>query len=111
MLSDEQWEFLQDVAKLIEYAKDMGYKLTGGELYRTRYQQKEYMRTGRSKTMRSYHLKRLAIDLNVFVGGDLTWDYNDIEPLGIFWESLSPKNRWGGHFRNFKDLPHFERRA
>ena len=111
MLSDEQWEFLQDVVKLIEYANDLGYKLTGGELYRTRYQQKEYMRTGRSKTMRSYHLKRLAIDLNVFVDGDLTWDFNDIEPLGIFWESLNPKNRWGGHFRNFKDLPHFERRA
>lgn len=114
-LSDEQWEFLKDVAKLIEFAQARGYKLTGGELERTRYQQAEYIRTKRSRTMESNHLRKLAIDLNIFwhgeyVGG-MKWvdAQNACKPLGDFWESLHPKNRWGGNFAKIVDLPHFER--
>lgn len=120
-LSDEQWAFLQDVAKLIEFAKQKGWKITGGELYRTPEQQEIYVKIGRSKTYNSYHLKRLAIDLNFFkpifdengniIKHKLTWDYNDIKPFGDFWESLNPKNRWGGNFNSFKDIPHFERKV
>lgn len=119
-LVQEQWEFLKDVAKLIEYIEQQGWIATGGELYRTPQQQAIYVKTGRSKTYNSYHLKRLAIDLNFFkpiydengniIGHDLTWDYHDIEKFGKYWESLNPQNRWGGHFKSFKDVPHFERR-
>jgi nucleoside-diphosphate-sugar epimerase len=28
---------------------------------------------------------------------------------GKYWESLYPKNRWGGNFSNLVDCPHFER--
>ena len=113
-LSDKQWLFLQDVAKLIDYAKDRGYKLTGGELYRTEYQQKEYVRLGLSKTDDSMHIVRLAIDLNVFVkdadGYQLTSDYGKLSDLGEYWEGLSPQNRWGGNFKSLYDPHHFERR-
>jgi len=68
--------------------------------------------------MNSYHLKRLAIDLNFFKPVEengqltykLTYEQKDLEEFGKYWESLSPQNRWGGHFKNFKDTPHFERR-
>jgi len=113
-LSNEQWLFLKDVAKLIIKAEELGYKLTGGELYRTIDQQKIYMESGKSKTMNSKHLKRLAIDFNFFVkdySGNwvITWDIDKIEPLGTYWESLNTNNVWGGNFNSFKDVPHFER--
>ena len=103
-----QWEFLKDVAKLIQYADSLGLVLTGGELYRTAYQQAEYIRTGKSKTMNSKHLSRLAIDLNLFKDNKLTYEIKDYEPLGKYWESLNPKNEYGG-FWTWKDAPHFER--
>ena len=108
-LVDEQWEFLKDIAKLITYADEMGLLLTAGEAYRTAYQQKHYIDTGRSQTMKSKHLKRLAMDFNLFVDGNLTWELEAYQPLGDYWESLNPKNQWGGNWKSFKDVPHFQR--
>ena len=109
---DEQWEFLQDVALLILEARKKGIKLSGGELFRTPEQQEIYLQTGKTKTSNSYHLKRLAIDFNFFINGELDYNSPLVAELGTYWESLNPnKNKWGGNFRNFKDTPHFERRA
>lgn len=108
---NEQAAFLQDAARLIAYAADQGWTVTAGELFRTPEQQDIYVRTGRSKTQNSYHLKRLAIDLNFFKAGALVYDVAQLKPLGTFWESLDPKNSWGGNWSSFKDVPHFERRA
>lgn len=108
-LSKEQADFLLDVCKLVQYSTEQGWMVTGGELYRTPEQQEIYLKTGRSKTMASNHLKRLAIDLNFFKNGKLVWDKAQIAPLGAYWESLNPKNRWGGNFKSLVDVPHFER--
>ena len=64
--------------------------------------------------MESKHLSRLAVDYNVFVEGELTYDWQKIKLLGDHWESLDPNNRWGGDWNNndrkdgFIDTPHFE---
>lgn len=108
-LVKEQSAFLLDVCKLIAHATESGWTVTGGELARTVEQQQIYVKTGRSKTMDSNHLKRLAVDLNFFRGGSLVYDKQELAPLGDFWESLNPKNRWGGRWR-FVDAPHFERK-
>lgn len=108
-LSQEQAAFLLDACKLIEYATQVGWTVTGGELFRTPEQQEIYLKTGRSKTMASNHLKRCAIDLNFFKDGKLVWDKTQLAPLGAYWESLHPKNRWGGNFKSLVDVPHFER--
>ena len=108
-LVNEQAAFLDDVCKLLAKAKALGFVVTGGELYRTPEQQEIYLKTGRSKTMASNHLKRCAVDLNFFKDGKLVWDKAQIAPLGAYWESLNPKNRWGGNFRSLVDVPHFER--
>lgn len=110
-LSQEQAAFLLDVCKLIPFASAQGYTVTGGELFRTAEQQKIYLDTGRSKTMNSYHLKRLAIDLNFLKDGAMVLDKTLLQPIGDFWENLSPQNSWGGNWNSFKDVPHFERRA
>jgi hypothetical protein len=108
-LSDEQATFLLDACKMIQYATEQGFKVTGGELFRTAEQQAIYVQTGRSKTLNSNHLKRLAIDLNFFKDGQIIWDKGILAPLGVYWESLNPKNRWGGNFKSLVDCPHFER--
>lgn len=105
----EQWAFLRDVCKLIAKAEELGFVVTGGELFRTAEQQQIYVKTGRSKTMNSNHLKRCAIDFNFFKNDTLVWDKVALAPLGSYWESLSPKNRWGGNFKSLVDVPHFER--
>lgn len=111
-LSDEQWLFLQDVAKLIQFAAQAGFKLTGGELMRTSEQQEIYLKTGKSTIGNSLHLKRLAIDFNIFLpNGALLQKAEEGQVLGDFWTSLSPRNRWGGNWTTFKDAPHFERRV
>jgi hypothetical protein len=105
----EQAAFLLDVAKLVNKATELGFVVTGGELYRTPEQQQIHVRAGRSKTMNSIHLKRCAIDLNFFKDGKLTYDVAALRPVGDYWESLNPKNQWGGNWKSFKDVPHFQR--
>ncbi|WP_255990821.1 M15 family metallopeptidase [Chitinolyticbacter albus] len=114
-LNREQAVFLQHVAELIRKAPELGLTLTGGELYRTPEQQALHIKNGRSKTMNSQHLKRLAIDLNFFETTpdgklNLVQDSDAVRQLGAFWESLDTANRWGGNWQSFKDAPHFERR-
>jgi hypothetical protein len=108
-LSDEQAAFLLDACALIKYATEQGFKVTGGELARTPEQQAIHVKAGRSKTMNSIHLKRCAIDLNFFKDGQIIWDKGILAPLGVYWETLNPKNRWGGNFKSLVDCPHFER--
>lgn len=107
----QQAAFLLDVCKLVQFATAQGFLVTGGELFRTPEQQAIHVKAGRSQTMDSVHLRRMAIDLNFITQeGKLCYDREALEPIGDFWESLNTANRWGGHFRSFVDVPHFERR-
>lgn len=110
-LSDHQHEFLRDVVKLLGYAHSLGWKVTGGELRRTEYQQREYIRIGKSKTMNSKHLKKCAIDLNFFepVTHKYTTSKAKLQKLGDYWEALNDRNSWGGNWKSFRDTPHFQR--
>lgn len=124
-LSRHQQIFTQNLALLILKANCLGINLTLGEAYRTMEQQELYFHgksirvedhrlelisvKKRTRTMQSNHLKRLAIDFNFFVGGILTYTDPLVEELDNYWESLDALNRWGGHFKDFYDAPHFER--
>jgi hypothetical protein len=107
-LFDEQAAFLLDVCALVQVATKAGFKVAGRELGRTAEQQQIYVKTGRSKTMNSNHLRNCAIDLYFMLDGQLCYDVEKLRFLGEFWQSRSPKNRWGGLWA-FKDVPHFER--
>lgn len=108
-ISEEQAAFLLDACKLIQYATSLGWNVTGGELFRTSAQQEIYFKQGKTKTMNSNHLRRLAIDLNFLKNGQPCWDKEQLAEIGKYWESLSPVNRWGGNFKSLPDVPHFER--
>lgn len=106
-LSDIQAEFTLDVASLIRWCFANGYKVTLGEAHRTPEQQRIHVQRGRSRTMRSAHLIRLAIDLNLFKDGRYLTRSEDYTSAGEYWKSLHPKNVWGGDFP--KDGNHFQR--
>ena len=110
-LRTEQQFFLLDFIRLIEFAVSKGFSVTAGELLRPVEMQEIYVKTGRSKTMNSLHIKKLAGDLNFFLNGKYICEKKALQELGDFWESLSPQNSWGGNWRSFKDAPHFERRV
>jgi len=111
---EQQNAFLKDVAKLILEAEKFELVITGGELYRTQYQQDFYFKTGSSMVNHSIHQDRMAIDFNFFKKNafgklELTYKVEDTKPLGDFWEQLCPQNKWGGRWKNPIDTPHFQR--
>ena len=106
-LGQNQEKFTRDLTKLLQHAFALGYEVRMGEVERTVEQQTIYVKTGRSKTMNSRHLKKCAADLHFTKGGVLCYP----KELGDFWESLDPLNSWGGNWNSFKDKPHFERKV
>ena len=94
-LSDKQFEFLISFGELIHWCNVNGYKITGGELLRTQFQQDLYVAEGKSTVKYSTHQDKLAIDLTLFIDGRLATP-EEYRPLGEYWELLG--GRWGGRF-------------
>jgi len=110
-LRQEQSAFAVDIIKLLSWAMDHGYEFTLGEVQRPVEMQKIYLQSGRSKTMNSWHLKKLAADIFFFKNGKLLVSKEEMQPIGNAWEAMCAANSWGGNWKSFKDIPHFERRA
>ena len=104
-LGQHQEQFSRHLAQLLAKAFELGYEARIGEVQRTIEQQKIYINAGRSKTMNSMHLKKCAADIHFTKDGELCYP----QELGDFWESLDTLNRWGGNWKTFKDLPHYQR--
>lgn len=97
-LSERQAKFTLMVALLIQYAHLLGYSLTFGDAY----SKAEFG----AHSLNSFHYKRLAIDLNLFIDGEYQTTTKAYKYLGEFWELIDAKNSWGGNFKN-KDGNHF----
>jgi peptidoglycan L-alanyl-D-glutamate endopeptidase CwlK len=116
-LGQKQELFAKYVHQLLAKAWELGYEVRLGEAQRTLEQQQLYVNMGRSKTMDSQHIKKLAIDLVLLKNGAVC-THDQIKPLGTWWEELDQNNRWGGSWRgliaagksSFVDAPHFEMR-
>lgn len=109
-LRTEQSKFATDIVAFLLWASQQGYEYTFGEAQRPVEMQEIYVKTGRSKTMDSNHIRRLAFDFFFFKDGRLLSTKEEMQPLGNRWESMSAQNSWGGNWNSFKDIPHFERR-
>ena len=79
---------------------------------RTAERQKVLVAEGKSKTMNSRHLTGHAVDIAIILDGKLTWNYAEYEAMSkiILREAVkqSVPIMWGGHFKGFKDGPHYE---
>lgn len=94
-LSEKQRKFTRMVADLIVWAYDNNFELTFAEAYRTPEQAALNAKTG-AGIKNSLHTQRLAIDLNLFIGGQYMTDGVAHAPLGKYWESIG--GTWGGRF-------------
>lgn len=117
-LGQEQEAFAKHFVTLLQKIWEAGYDVRIGEVQRPIEMQEIYVKTGRSKTMDSMHLKKCAADVTILKDG-VVLDRTGYKPFGDFWESLDSKNRWGGNWRGliasgkstFVDVPHFERKV
>jgi len=106
-LSSKQIEFSQAVGYLLLFAKSRSISIKITCLYRTPEQQRYLVKSGKSKTLDSYHLSGLAVDIAIIKDGKAVWSKEAFEPLGRFWaDELG--GTWGGDFKNFEDCPHFQ---
>lgn len=114
-LGEKQERFAYLMVQLIQKAWEMGYQVRIGEVQRPMEMQQIYVNTGRSRTLNSQHIKKLAVDLVLLKNGKIC-TAAEIRPLGKWWEELDPNCRWGGSWRglvearksSFVDSPHFE---
>lgn len=96
-LGQAQRAFTLCVAQLIEWAYAHGYELTLAEVYRTP-EQARIMAMQGSGIVNSNHIRRLAVDLNLFRDGKWLTRTEDHAELGAHWKTLHPLARWGGDF-------------
>lgn len=105
-LLEKQWLFVQLVGRLIWELRDRGYQISFGDAYRSPQEAERQAKAGRG-IKNSLHTDRLAIDLNLFIGGQFLNQVADYETAGRLWESYSTPEYeccWGGRFR---DAYHF----
>lgn len=88
-LSEKQQIFCLNIAKLILWANDQGYRLTFGESFNGQ---------GKGHMEGSLHYIRLAQDLNLFKDGVYQETSEAHRRLGDAWKAMHPDNRWGGDF-------------
>lgn len=101
-LREKQSQFARMVAELIAWIYEQpGYEVTLGYAYRP-----AFLGIGRLGN-RSLHTKRLAIDLNLFIGGVYQTSSVAHLPIGQKWENMG--GTWGGRFKN-EDGNHYSLR-
>ena len=95
-----------------EAIKDSPYDFGITEGIRTLERQKELFAQGKTKTLKSYHLVGKAVDVKVYVNGEITWDFKYYKEVADHIKEVAKKLgyviTWGGDWKTFKDGPHFQ---
>lgn len=98
-LVEQQQVFARNVTKLLNWVyTHEGWEVRFGEVARPKIMQYLYVWARRSKTLKSKHIDKKAIDLHLSIFGQRQIKGEAYRPLGEFWESLDPENVWGGRF-------------
>ena len=101
---------LQNLMKAAIYDSPYDFGITEG--IRTLERQKELVAQGKSKTLKSYHLRGKAVDIKVYVDGEVTWDFKHYKEVADHIKEVARKLgyviTWGGDWKTFKDGPHFQ---
>lgn len=103
-LGNKQRLFSLNLALLTIHAYENGYEFTQGDGYRD---PRVFGHVGIKKGYghkSSAHKLRLAHDFNLMIDGKYIKETEPWRPLGEYWKTLHPLNRWGG---DFADGNHF----
>ena len=113
-LSLERLEGVDERLKaiVIECAARCSYPFNVSEGLRTEEQQREYVRQGKSRTMKSKHLTGKAVDLYPLSMDRKVVDWSRFEELADLMFQVARDQGveivWGGHWKTFVDKCHFE---
>ena len=103
-------ERLIRVATLALQLSPVDFGITEG--VRTLERQKELVKAGASRTLKSKHLEGKAIDVVAYVGGKVAWDWPLYEKIAKAFKQaaaeLEVNIKWGGDWATFRDGPHFQ---
>ena len=109
-LRQKQSEFARMLPLLIQFAIQQGYEVTLGDAWAfnfwpivtliNRFLSRNRLKglKARIHSRKSFHYKRLAIDLNLFKNGKYLRSTKAHQPLGEFWETIG--GTWGGRFKS-----------
>ena len=100
-----------DLVKVVKRALELSpVDFTVIEGLRTKERQAELMKQGFTRTLNSRHIIGEAVDIV-----PLPVDWKNPKPFGLVAEAmkkaadeLGVKITWGGDFKTFKDLPHYQ---
>ena len=103
-------ERLVRVAALALQLSPVDFGITEG--VRTLERQKELVKAGASRTLKSKHLEGKAIDVVAYLNGEVRWDWPLYEKIAKAFKQaaaeLDVNIKWGGDWATFKDGPHFQ---
>lgn len=92
--------------------KESPYDFSITEGIRTMKRQIELVAQGKSKTLKSYHLRGKAVDIAIWIDGKITWDFKYYKEVADHVKQTARKLgyliTWGGDWKSFKDGPHFQ---
>lgn len=101
---------LIDVLKAAAQTTQIPFQVTEG--LRTKERQQYLVKTGKSRTMNSYHLKGKAVDLVAMPGGEVSWNLADYKKIDASMQKaakkLGVKITWGGTWKSIVDGPHWQ---
>jgi hypothetical protein len=89
--SKEQQEFTRLLARLLNDLILAGFQPVLSEVYRTPEQQEIYVNSGKSKTLKSKHLERVAADILLFLNGEYLTKNEDYKIMAELWKSYDEK--------------------
>lgn len=98
-LGDKQRLFSLNLALLTIHAYENGFEFSQGDGNRD---QRVFGKIGEKKGYghkSSAHKYKLAHDYNLFINKSFMTDSESHRPLGEYWKTLHPLNRWGGDFK------------
>ena len=77
------------------------------------YQQRPRITTKDGFKKKSYHQSGMAVDIYAFVDGKPTWETKYYKPIAdhlkkVAKEKFNVTLEWGGDWKTFVDLPHFQ---
>jgi peptidoglycan L-alanyl-D-glutamate endopeptidase CwlK len=103
----------KDLVKVMTKAiVDAPFDFAITEGLRTKERQAELIAQKKSTTLNSRHITGDAVDVAIFIDGEVTWDYEKYAILAKHIKAVARYNRipikWGGDWKTFKDAVHFE---
>lgn len=102
-----------DLRKVVDLAiklTPVDFIITDG--LRTIEEQRKYVASGASKTMKSRHLTGHAVDFVAYVNGKASYEMQYMKQIGAAFkkagQQLEIPVEWGGDWKSFVDTPHVE---